>query len=87
MQNSIRREALCRSGTLHLGAYRIFLCLVPSVVSANQKRLSRMYGHSLLLDIRLQVEVKDQNMVKHPLGIYNRISILYADPMVKILPF
>ena len=34
------------------------------------------------LDIRLQVEVKDQNMVKHPLGIYHRISTLYADPMM-----
>ena len=34
------------------------------------------------LDIRLQVEVKDQNMIKHPLGIYHRISALYADHMM-----
>ena len=33
------------------------------------------------LDIRLQVEVKDQNMLKPPLGIYHSISTLYADPM------
>ena len=34
------------------------------------------------LEIRLQVEVRDQNMVKRPLGIYHRISTLYADPMM-----
>ena len=27
---------------------------------------------SAQLDVRLQVEVKDQNMVKHPAGIYHR---------------
>ena len=27
---------------------------------------------SIVLDVRLQVEVKDQNMVKHPSGIYHR---------------
>ena len=32
--------------------------------------------------VRLQVEVKDQNMVKLPLGIYHSISTLYADPMM-----
>ena len=35
-----------------------------------------------LLDIRLQVEFKDQNMDKHPLEIYHSISTLYADPMM-----
>ena len=34
------------------------------------------------LDIRSQVEVKDQNMAKHPLGIYHGISTLYADLMM-----
>ena len=36
----------------------------------------------MMLDIRLQVEVKDQDMVKHSLGIYKGISTLYADPMM-----
>ena len=35
-----------------------------------------------VLDIRLQVEVKDQNMVKYPLEIYHRFSTLYVDPMM-----
>ena len=35
-----------------------------------------------VLDIRLQEEVKDQNMDKHPLGIYHSISTLYADLMM-----
>ena len=34
------------------------------------------------LDIRLQVEVKDQKMDKHALGIYHRISTQYADPVM-----
>ena len=34
------------------------------------------------LDIRLQVEVKDQNLVKLSLGIYHGILTLYADPMM-----
>ena len=34
-----------------------------------------------LLDVRLQVDVIDQNIVKHPLGMYRRISTPYADPI------
>ena len=40
-----------------------------------------------MLDIRLQLEVKDQNMVKHPLGIYNRISTLCAHPVMNSVEF
>ena len=34
------------------------------------------------IDIRLQVDVKDQNMDKHPLGIYHSISTQYGDLMM-----
>ena len=37
-----------------------------------------------MLDIRLQVEVKARNMVKHPLGIYHWISTPYA--ILSLLP-
>ena len=30
----------------------------------------------IMLDIRLHVEVKDQNMVKHPLGIHNATDFI-----------
>ena len=36
------------------------------------KHLPAVYLRICMLDIRLQVEVKDQNIVKHPLGIYHR---------------
>ena len=32
-----------------------------------------------MLDVRLKLEIKDQNMVKHSLGIYHGISTLHAD--------
>ena len=49
----------------------IFGAVVAATVEPNTK-----------LDSRLQVEVKHQNMVKHLLGIYHKISTLYADPMM-----
>ena len=33
------------------------------------------------------MEVKDQNMDKHPLGIYHSISTLYVDLMMNSVPF
>ena len=40
--------------------------------NSQSERVRALQITTTLLDIRLQVEVKDQNMDKHPLGIYHR---------------
>ena len=47
--------------------FTFILCVVKIV----EQIITFAVGYSRL-DIRSQVEVKDQNMVKHPLGIYHR---------------
>ena len=55
---------------------------IDSTFSPTIRPLLFIEGIDTQLDIRLQVDVKDQNMVKHALGIFHRISTLDADPMM-----
>ena len=58
------------------------MCFECVTKSGSSARDNREVAQVRMLDVRLQVEVTEQNMDKHPFGIHHSISTLYADPMM-----